>query len=133
MDQTELTPSVDHFYQYISKGQLQITECGECKARYGAPKVVCPKCLSKNLHFSPSKGVGKITSYTVIHVPHPDFQDKIPYIIGVVQLDEGPRLLSLISDLKPEDVKTGQRVKFYSEQGEASSVPPWGRYAFRPA
>ena len=69
MPETDLTPSIERFYDLASKGQLQLVECSDCKAKYATPKMVCPKCLSAKMRFVPSTGSGKIVSYTVIHVP----------------------------------------------------------------
>ncbi len=132
MPETDLMPSIEKFYGLASKGQLQLAECSDCKAKYATPKTVCPKCLSTKMRFIPSTGSGKIVSYTVIHVPPIGFQEKAPYILGIVELQEGPRLLGLINGVKPEEAKVGQRVKFAAEPAKTAEWPTWARLSFTP-
>jgi hypothetical protein len=57
------------------------------------------------------KGTAKIFTYTIIHTAPPEFVKQQPYIIAIVELDEGPRLTAQLVDIEPENVKIGLRVK----------------------
>ena len=56
-------------------------------------------------------GKGKIFSYTIIHAAPKIFEKYTPYIIALVELDEGPKVMSQIVDCKPEEVKIGMEVE----------------------
>lgn len=56
-------------------------------------------------------GKGKIYSYTVIYSAPSSFEDQVPYIIALVELDEGAKVLGQVVDCKPEDVKVGAKVE----------------------
>jgi len=62
----------------------------------------------KEIKFS---GKGKIYSYTVIRVPPEGFKEYVPYIIAIIELDEGAKVLSQVVDVDPKDVKIGMRVR----------------------
>jgi len=83
----------------------------------------------ENVEFS---GRGRIISYTVIHVAPPQFQSLVPYVVGIIQLEEGPRIPGMVLDIKAEDVKIGQTVTADYSPEPSSNWPNWPRYYFRP-
>ncbi|MEM2908608.1 MAG: Zn-ribbon domain-containing OB-fold protein [Candidatus Bilamarchaeaceae archaeon] len=86
--------------------------CEVCNGRYFPRRTICPKCRRKgkvrDVQFS---GKGKIYSYTVIYSAPSSFEDQVPYIIALVELDEGAKVLGQVVDCKPEDVKVGAEVE----------------------
>jgi uncharacterized OB-fold protein len=54
---------------------------------------------------------GKIYSYTVVYSPASGFQDKVPYIIAIVKLDDGPMVIGNIVDADPKEIETGKSVE----------------------
>jgi len=107
-------------------------KCEECGALYSVPKLFCLKCNSKKLSWIQFKGVGKLISYTIVYVPHPRFQNEAPYVLGIVELEEGVKLLSRIKNIKLEDLKIGLPLKIDFEKTEGDAWPTWGRYYFKP-
>lgn len=107
-------------------------KCEECGALYSVPKLFCLKCNSKKLSWIQFKGVGKLISYTIVYVPHPRFQNEAPYVLGIVELEEGVKLLSRIKNIKLEDLKIGLPLKIDFEKTEGNAWPTWGRYYFKP-
>jgi len=80
------------------------------------------------------KGKGTVVTYTVIHDAPAQFEMQKPYVMAIVQMDEGVRLTSQIIDVKPEDVKIGMKVRAtfrkLGQEGEAGVIH-YG-YKFRP-
>ncbi len=124
--------SIEQFYTFCSQKKLMGVKCEGCNALYAIPKPLCIKCGSKKLSWIPLKGVGKLASYTVVHVPHPRFQNEAPYILGVVELEEGVKLLARIKNVKLEDIKIGMPLKVDFEKIESETWPNWPRYFFKP-
>jgi len=124
--------SIEQFYEFCSQGKLMGVKCGECNALYSIPKSFCLKCGSKKLFWTPLKGIGKLISYTIVHVPHPRFQNEVPYILGVIKLEEGVKLLARIKNVKPEEIKVGMPLKVDFEKTEDEAWPNWVRYFFKP-
>jgi uncharacterized OB-fold protein len=73
---------------------------------------MCPFCLSENLDWTVAKGTGKVHSYTVVRrVTNPAFRDDVPYVLAVVELDEGPHLTTNVVGCAPEAVRVDMEVK----------------------
>lgn len=88
------------------------TKCDTCNSVYFPQRTVCPKCRRKGklteMKFS---GKGKIFSFTEVSAPPAGFEDQVPYILAVIELDEGARLTAQIVDAHKKDVKIGSRVE----------------------
>ncbi|WP_423792189.1 Zn-ribbon domain-containing OB-fold protein [Methanocaldococcus indicus] len=86
-------------------------KCLNCGTIYFPSRVICPKCRRKT-KFEKIKlsGRGKIYSYSVVHVPPKDFEKLAPYVIAIVELEEGTKITAQI-DCKPEDVYIGMPVE----------------------
>ena len=70
------------------------------------PRESCPVCLSDNLEWVTVSGKARLYSYTIVHRPaNPAFADLVPYNLSIVQLDEGPRLISTVVDCELDDLE----------------------------
>lgn len=75
---------------------LQRCACGELRL---PPRAACPKCLATDWTWHAAEGSGRLYSWVVYHVAfHPDFRERLPYNVALVELDEGPRLITNIVD-----------------------------------
>ncbi len=84
--------------------------CETCGEYYYPPRPICPKCRrGGKMETYKFKGTGQIVTYTVTHTTSDDFNDLTPYVVAIVQLDEGPRLTTQIVD-EPHNVDFGNRV-----------------------
>lgn len=98
---------------------LQRCACGELRL---APRAACAKCLASNWIWHAAEGGGRLHSWVVYHVAfHPDFRERLPYNVALVELDEGPRLITNIVDdsalLQPE-----ARVRFVKPESGAAAL-----------
>ncbi len=88
------------------------TRCETCGKNYFPARPLCPKCRRKGkmkeIQFS---GKGKIYTHTTIYSAPTGFEDEVPYVIALVELEEGARVLGQIVDCNPEDVKIGAKVE----------------------
>ena len=76
---------------------LKFQKCRECGHVRWPPSIICPKCHAQGSEWILSSGRGKIHSYVVYHQAfHPAFKEKLPYVVAIVELAEGPRILSNI-------------------------------------
>lgn len=101
----ELTSVSKPFYSAARKGKLLIQRCTQCQRSIFYPKVICPHCLSTDLDWFESSGRGKVYSYTIVQSGAPEaFKLAVPYVIAVIDLDEGVRMLSWIVDCNPAEV-----------------------------
>jgi uncharacterized OB-fold protein len=109
-------PIPDHvtgkFWAASKQHKLLIQHCFDCGARQSFPQSYCRCCLSENIDWSEASGRGKIYSYTIVYrPPSVKFQEDVPYTVALVELDEGVRMMSNITEIEPEDVRVGMTVE----------------------
>lgn len=104
-------PESAPYWSALKERRLILKRCRDCGRHHFYPRALCPHCHSDALEWSESRGTGSIYSYTVARRPAgPAFKADTPYVVAVVDLDEGARMLtSLITD-DVETVRIGQRV-----------------------
>jgi hypothetical protein len=97
------------------------THCTTCNTYYYPPRNMCPQCRrGGNIQQHQFIGKGRLVTYTVIHTAPDNSAVQTPYVLGIVQLDEGPRLTSQII-CKPEEASIGMKVKsVFRKLGEDS-------------
>lgn len=87
------------FWEACRRHELLIQKCNACQNLIMYPKFFCPHCLSDDLGWVKASGRGKIYSYTVVHNNPPSaFKNDLPFVVAIVELEEGVRMLSNIVD-----------------------------------
>ena len=94
------TPETAHFWAGTALGELRLQRCRPCAATYFPPQPFCPACSSDDVEIVLASGRGSLHSYVINHRAAPGFE--APYVIAVVELDEGPRLLTNLVDVAPD-------------------------------
>ena len=102
---------IDKFAEYLQKGKLMGTQCIKCNEKYFPPRADCIKCMSDVIKWIEYSGKGTLQSHTKIYAAPKGFNDMAPYTIGVVDLDEGGRLLSWMKNIPDEEIEIGMPVK----------------------
>ncbi len=122
---------------------LEGTVCRECGAKWFPPREVCAECSSLDMERHSFRGKGSIVTYTVVRTKmqdpegvHLDIPSRsVPYVVAIVELEDGPCLTAQIVDCSPEDVRIGMNVEMVFrrivERGKGGLVH-YG-YKFRPA
>jgi len=88
------------------------TKCLQCGKVFFPKRVICPECRRRgDLNDIKLSGQGKIYTYSVIHTPTEEFKTMAPYVVAIVELEEGAKITTQIVDCKPEDVKIGNHVE----------------------
>ena len=83
-----------------------------CSAWRHVPRELCAECGSWDWEWQRSSGKGEVFSYTVVErALHPAFAESVPYAPTVVELEEGVRLLTEVTDVAPADLEIGMRVE----------------------
>ncbi|UOA16957.1 Zn-ribbon domain-containing OB-fold protein [Sulfitobacter dubius] len=90
-----IIPLTAPFWEAAAEGRLLIQRCGGCGGAAFYPRELCPYCWSDALRWEEARGVGRLKSFSIIHKPgHPGWFAVAPYSVGLVELAEGPTLLS---------------------------------------
>lgn len=93
------------FYEHCAAGTLAFQVCGACGAWRHLPRYMCPECGSEKWSWRPVRGEGRLHSWTVTHrAMHPAFAGDVPYVVGIVELLEGPRMVAPIRGIAREDL-----------------------------
>jgi len=101
-----------HWRRYKELYNLQGSRCEKCGGAFFPVRRICPNCRREGkLKPLPFSGKGKVYTYTVIRTPPEGFEEYTPYIVALVQLEEGPKVTSQVVDCTPEDVYIGMPVE----------------------
>ncbi len=85
--------------------QLRFQRCQSCGHVRWPASLFCPLCFSRETEWIVSEGKGRVYTYAVYHVAyHPGFENELPYVVAIVKLEEGPRLLTNIVGCQPDEV-----------------------------
>jgi uncharacterized protein len=88
------TPETAHFWDGTRAGELRLQRCDACSHVYFPPRPFCPACASRTVSVFAASGRAKLHSYVISHRAAPGFT--APYSIAVVELEEGPRMMTNI-------------------------------------
>ena len=113
------------FWDACRTHQLKIQRCRDCGAFRVAPSFLCPKCHSRNSEWTVSSGRGRVYSYVVYHKAfHPAFTGEVPYVVAIVELDEGPHLITNIIGCRPDEVRCDMPVEVvWDDRTEEVAIP----------
>ena len=123
-----ITPDTEFFWNGLRDNKLLIQRCGGCGELRHPPRPMCPKCRSLNWEAIESSGRGTVYSYVMPHQPRFPFFD-YPYVVALVELEEGVRIVSNLTDIDPADVTVGMPVQAYFQTFDNDLV----LHQFRPA
>ena len=125
----EPTPETRHFWDGCKEGELRLQRCTDCDGgSYFPPRPFCPKCGSRKVEVYPASGRAVLYSYVINHRPAPGFEDDAPYAIAVVELEEGPRMMTSITGLPatPEALELDMPLQVSFEPRGDVSLPVFG-------
>lgn len=108
------------------------TKCLTCNSVYFPPRVICPKCRRKGkLEKFIFSGKGRVYSFTEIHVPAEGFEDQVPYIYAIIELEEGAKVSGQIVNAEKKDIKIGDRVKVVFRKIQSNDPEGLIHYGFK--
>ena len=119
------------YWASIRAHRLSIQHCSNCGRYNHVPSLICPACGSDDLAFKAVTGRGTLYSWTILHdAPAPGFRDRLPVIIGIVELEEQPRLMLVTNlvEFAPDQLRLGREVEVVFEDITEDSTLP----QFRP-
>ena len=94
-------------WEGLKKGELRFQRCGACGHAWLPAREQCPSCLSPEADWEVASGKASLVSWITYHVAfNKAFKDRIPYIVAIVALAEGPRMLTNVVNVESEEVLT---------------------------
>ncbi|GAA0992223.1 OB-fold domain-containing protein [Acrocarpospora macrocephala] len=124
-----LRPAVNRdtefFWEGARSGELRIQKCGDCGELRHPPGPVCPSCRSVKRTYAVAAGTGVVYSYVVHHNP-PVPGRETPFVVAVVELPEGVRIVGNVVDCAPAEVEIGMPVRVtFREMDDELTLPLW--------
>lgn len=105
------------FWEGCSRGELLLQQCDACGHYRHPPNPVCPECLSTDATWTPASGRGAVYTFSVVHQAlDPAWAEDVPYVVAVIELAEGPHMVSNIINTAPEQVRIGLSVQVVFER-----------------
>jgi uncharacterized OB-fold protein len=112
---------VGRFAEELAAGRIMATQCRGCRAKYYPPRADCNRCWTSDMEWIPLQGQGKLATFTRIHVPPEHFAAKPlmpfsplvlqPCPIGLLEFDDGLRVMGWIPNLDPKDLRVGMSLR----------------------
>lgn len=99
------TPDTAPYWEAASRRELQLPQCRACSQFHFYPRSICPHCGAMDLVWQPVAGTGRLVSYVVNHRPWPATDDGEPVVVAMVELTEGPRMMTNIVGVAPEPAR----------------------------
>jgi uncharacterized protein len=130
-DYTKPLPTADPitapFWHSVKAHAMQLQRCQSCATFIFYPRALCPVCGSDQLVWTPVSGKGTVHAFTIPHRhPNPAFGTDVPYVVALIELDEGARMLSNLVGIEPtpERVRIGMPVTVsYDEVTDTITLP----------
>ena len=113
------------YWEACQRHELLLQKCVQCDEHQFYPRIICGSCASSELHWVQASGSGTVVSWTVVRHPvSPAYAADIPYVIALIELDEGPTMMAQIVDCDPESVNSGMPVDVcFEDWTEEISMP----------
>jgi|ERR1700722_7983097 len=117
--------STQPFWEAAREGVLLIRRCNACNEAFFYPRPFCPSCWSPDVGWEAASGMGQVYTYSIVYSNDlPPFSGRLPYIAAVVDLDEGPRMMTNVVGCGVTDVHVGMRVTVaFEEETDEVTLP----------
>jgi uncharacterized OB-fold protein len=104
------------FWRGCDDGVFLVPTCGSCGAHRWPPGPACPSCHSRETRWVKADGRGRVYSWIVVtHPVHPAIVDHVPYVVAMIELQEGIRIVGNVTGCSPSEVVAGMEVELYFE------------------
>lgn len=119
------------YWQGAREGKLLIRKCNCCAQLHFMPRYLCPTCWSDDLEWIPASGKGAVHSFTIIRrASDPRFTHLVPYVVALIDLQEGPRMMANILGEKALETQIGDSVSLvFESRGDGDQLPQFQHIA----
>lgn len=116
------------YWQGARHDKLMLRRCKACGTVHFMPRYLCPSCWSNDLEWFEAKGKGTVHSFSIIRrASSAAYATRVPYVVALIDLDEGPRMMSNIVGPDALDVAIGDPVAVQFEARGDAKLPQFAR------
>ncbi|HVY10854.1 MAG TPA: Zn-ribbon domain-containing OB-fold protein [Mycobacteriales bacterium] len=129
-DLPTIEPETEPFWQAAAEGRFLIRRCADCGRAHHYPRPFCPFCWSGEVPWEEASGRATLYTYSTVYLNDlPPFDEQVPYVAAVVDLEEGPRVMTRIIEATAEELSIGMPLEVTFSPLNDDIVAPY----FRPA
>lgn len=100
------------YWEATREGRFVLPWCAACGRPHWYPREVCPHCLADAIEWRPASGRGVVYAASTMPRPAmPMLAGRVPYVVALVELEEGVRMMTNVVDVDPADVRVGMAVE----------------------
>jgi uncharacterized OB-fold protein len=113
------------FWSKAAEGVLVVPKCSACLRTFWHPRPRCPHCGSDRVDWIRGSGEGTVHTFTVVRQSgDPYFKTRVPYVVAMIELDEGVRIMTNIVETPLDALRIGMRVEvLFEAAGEGTAIP----------
>jgi uncharacterized OB-fold protein len=113
------------FWRRAAEGVLVVPKCTGCARTFWHPRPRCPHCASERVEWIDASGRGTVHTFTVVRQSgDPYFKTRVPYVVAMIDLDEGVRIMTNIVDTPLDSLAVGMRVEvLFEDAGGGIAIP----------
>lgn len=122
-------PDSAPYWNGAREDRLMIRKCRTCSKLHFMPRHLCPSCWSDDLEWIEASGRGTVHSFTVIRrAPMESFAPRVPYVVALIDLEEGPRMMTNVVGADALETRIGDAVSAcFEDRGGGAKVPQFRR------
>jgi uncharacterized OB-fold protein len=113
------------FWDAARDRRLVIKRCTDCGAAHFYPRPFCPTCWGQHVEWEEASGAATLYTWSVVRVNDlPPFPERVPYVAAVVELAEGPRMMTNVIDCDVEQLSMGMALRVdYRDLDDEFTIP----------
>jgi uncharacterized OB-fold protein len=120
------TPETAPFWEGCAQNELRLQHCESCGHVQFPPRKLCSGCFSTDVVWRPASGRGTVRSWSTVVMPGaPGFSEEVPFVSALIQLDEGPTMLSVLRHCSADEVDFDLPVEVIFEQRSDTIAVPY--------
>ena len=89
----------------------EAAKCAKCGKVHFPPRLICDGCRGREFEFVRLPETGKLLTWSVVRAGAPAFAQEVPYVVGIIEMDDGTRLMAQVADVEPARLAQGARVR----------------------
>jgi uncharacterized protein len=121
------SPEARRFWEGCKKHELWLPYCHPCRAFYWYPRDFCPRCASRDIEWRKASGRGTVYTFAIQYRAwHPAWNEDVPYVTALIDLEEGPRIYTRLVNIEPDPkvLACGMAVEaVFRDESEEISLP----------
>jgi len=120
----EPSPWSERYWNAIDDERFELQHCSDCDTWIHYPRALCPECWNSDLEWKEASGAGEVHSLATLHFsPIEAYEGEAPYVVAVIELQDGPKMMANIVNCDPENVEIGDPVDINFEERDGQKIP----------